>query len=137
MGESIGVERLLPHGPEARMLREIVQADGERLEARARVPAGGLLIAGGAAPAFLALEIAAQAAAAHGALAAPGGAPPRSGLLVGAKDVTLHVVTLPVGRDLVVRVRRTASAPPLFVYEAELDVDGAAAFHGTLSAWVE
>jgi predicted hotdog family 3-hydroxylacyl-ACP dehydratase len=136
VGEVAGVERLLPHGPEARMLREIASSDGERLVARARIPAGGALGIEGA-PAYLALEIAAQAAAAHGALGGPAGGGARSGVLVGAKAVAFHRATLPVERDLVVRVRRTAAAPPLLVYEAELDADGALAFRGTLSAWVE
>ncbi len=81
------------------------------------------------------IEYAAQAMAVHGALcAAAADAPPAPGLLVSARDVTLHVARLDdVAADLIIRADRIGNDTGLIAYrftvraDDRLLVDGRAA----------
>jgi predicted hotdog family 3-hydroxylacyl-ACP dehydratase len=136
------VEPLLPHRDPARLVRVIVEvsADHDRIHCIAVIPAGHPLAAGERAPAFLGLEAGAQAAAALEALsrrddedAGPG---PRLGYLVGVREATFHAPDLPVAAPLAVTVRAAGSAPPLAVYEVQIEGDGAVLVTGTISTYV-
>jgi predicted hotdog family 3-hydroxylacyl-ACP dehydratase len=90
------------------------------------VPADSPYASSGTVPAFVGLEIAAQAAAVLEAsevheecrAARP------AGYLVRARRIRSLVHELPVERRLVARVRRTARAQALGLYEAEVSAEG-------------
>src|SRR5262249_27594306 len=97
------------------------------------------LVTEGAAPAFVALEAAAQTAAVWEALRRSGDAAapePRTGLLVSLRDVVLHRRTIPADADLIARIRLTALALPLATYAVEVSVLGEPALSGTIGTYV-
>ncbi|HTQ80886.1 MAG TPA: hypothetical protein VMM92_12890 [Thermoanaerobaculia bacterium] len=133
------VESLLPHGDPMRLVRVIVEATvPQSLACIAVIPPDNPLAEGDAAPAFVGLEAAAQAAAALEALSRrhDSTAGPRLGYLVGVRDATFHSSFLPVGEPLSVRVEAAGSAPPLAVYEARIELGGTLLVSGTLSTYV-
>ena len=131
-------EALIPHRGPALLLDAVVEAADDRLVASAAVPHGSAFAAQGLAPPFVALEVAAQAAAAFEALRrrrAGGDPEPRVGYLVGARDVVLQT-GLPVGLPLQVTIRLDAALPPLSTYLFEVGAGGAVAAHGTISTYM-
>jgi 3-hydroxymyristoyl/3-hydroxydecanoyl-(acyl carrier protein) dehydratase len=113
-------ESLLPHARPALLLRAVVEASEGTIACLAEVPPDHPLVVAGRFPAFLALEAAAQAAAALEALGrreAPG---PRIGYLVGIRDARFLAPSLPAGRPLRVSARLEGGAFPLSVYSAAL-----------------
>jgi predicted hotdog family 3-hydroxylacyl-ACP dehydratase len=86
---------------------------------------------------FVALEVAAQAAAAFEALRRrrAGAIRPRVGYLVGARDAVLQI-GLPVGLPLQVTIRLDAALPPLSTYLFEVGAGGAVAANGTISTYM-
>jgi len=124
-----GVEAssLLPHRAPARFAARVLRADDERLDLEALVPEASAFVREGAAPALLALEIAAQAAACFETLVrvrAGGPGEARRGYLVGARDVVLDGGPLPAGRPILAAVRLAACAPPLSRYAFEVGAGG-------------
>ena len=120
---------LLPHAPPARLLSAVLSAGATAIVCAALVPAGHPLAAQTAAPGFLALEIAAQAAGCLAALRrqAAGGGAPAIGYLVGARHAEL-APSLPCGVQLRVSARLSGSAAALAVYDFALhpaDADAA------------
>lgn len=113
-------ESLLPHARPALLLRAIVEASAEAIVCLAEVPPEHPLAAAGRFPAFLALEAAAQAAAALEALGRREGSGPRIGYLVGIRDARFAAPSLPAGRLLRVSARLEGGAFPLSVYSAAL-----------------
>jgi 3-hydroxymyristoyl/3-hydroxydecanoyl-(acyl carrier protein) dehydratase len=114
---------LLPHAPPARLVEAILEQRPDALAVRARISPGSPFAEGPVAPGLVALELAAQAAAALEALeraarGEPGGA--RRGYLVGARDARWEPVLLPVGAPLEVRVALEARALPLSHYRFEI-----------------
>jgi predicted hotdog family 3-hydroxylacyl-ACP dehydratase len=131
-------EALIPHRGPALLLDAVVEAADDRLVASAAVPQGSAFAAQGLAPPFVALEVAAQAAAAFEALRRrrSGGDPePRVGYLVGARDVVLQI-GLPVGFPLQVTIRLDAALPPLSTYLFEVGAGSAVAANGTISTYM-
>jgi len=131
-------EALIPHRGPALLLAAVVEAADDRLVASAAVPHGSAFAPQGLAPPFVALEVAAQAAAAFEALRrrrAGGNPEPRVGYLVGARDVVLHT-GLPVGLPLQVTIRLDAALPPLSTYLFEVGAGGAVAANGTISTYL-
>jgi len=134
---------LLPHAPPARLLTAVLEAGAAGITATGAIPADHPLAAGGEAPGFLALELAAQAAGAGEALArsasqgpprsASQGLPrnasedlprlvsvaPRIGYLVGVRGARLPAA-LPIGRALRVTAAPAGSAGALATYEVEI-----------------
>ncbi len=114
------------------------------------IPGDHPLVEHGRAPCLLAIEAAAQAAAASRALeprdasgerGAPGppveaAAAPRIGYLVGVREAAIHRADLPAGWPLRVTVRPVGSAPPLAVYEATVEIDGETALTATFSTYL-
>jgi predicted hotdog family 3-hydroxylacyl-ACP dehydratase len=140
------VESLLPHRDPARLLRVVVEASLEpvaRISGIAVIPPNHPLVRGGRAPAFLGLEAAAQAAAALEALSRQGGPPgdagnagPRLGYLVGVREAVFHAPDLPAAEPLTVTVEAAGSAPPLAVYTARIEREGAVLVTGTFSTYI-
>lgn len=128
---------LLPHAPPALLLDGILSHSPESLTARMAIPVDYPLVRPGGAPAFLALEAGAQAAALLEALARPeGDRRPRLGYLVGIRTARLAVRDLPSGRPLRVTARLSASAPPLSIYEVECSGGGKTLLSGVLSTFL-
>lgn len=129
------VESLIPHRGPMRLLGQVLRAEEGRLVGEAAVPADNPL-ARGRAPSWLALEAAAQAAAALEALARRDDAGPRLGYLVGVREARLRAADLPAGAPFSVLVRGQGSAGPLAVYEATAERDGAPILTATLSTYL-
>ena len=131
--------RLLPHALPARLIEAIGDHQPERLAARARIPLDSPFAEAGIAPALVALELAAQAAAAleaveRAARGEAGGA--RRGYLVGARDARWAPPLLPVGPPLAVRVALEARALPLSHYRFEVAVAGTVVATGTIATFL-
>ncbi len=140
-----GPGALLPHGPPARWIDEVLTHAPGELTCRGRIPAASPFARGGTAPALAGLELAAQAAAVLEALERAGagtgaGAGPRRGYLVRVRDAALASAGIPAEAPLLVRVRRTGGLPPLALYEVEVrrEEGGEAAevCRGTLGTWL-
>ena len=70
------------------------------------------------------IEYAAQAMAVHGALCAAANTPPVPGLLLSARDVTLHVARLDdIAADLTILATRTGGDDGLIAYRFEVRAD--------------
>jgi len=123
---------LLPHAPPARLIRGVIAAEAERIVCAAEVPPDHPLAAEGHAPAFLAVEAAAQGAAVLEALARREDPTPRIGYLVGIREARFTTVPLPVGRPFQVSARLSGSAPPLSIYE----IAAGEAMAGTISTYI-
>ena len=131
------VESLIPHRGVARLLTAVTGYTNDRVEGLGWIPAGHVLSHRGVAPAYLAIEIGAQAAAALEALAranspAPASSP-RLGHLVRVREAHFHRIDLPVETTLIVRARLEGSAPPLAIYEIEVTLDDAVAVRARIS----
>ena len=128
------VTRLLPHTPPARLIAEVLAAGDAGIVCAATISACHPLAVAGAVPGFVAIELAAQAAAALHGLRSGGfghpGVPPRHraaagaggppvGMLVGARHVCLPD-SLAVDSALRVSVTLAGGATPLAVYQMEL-----------------
>lgn len=132
------VESLIPHRDPALLVRVVTEHSPAEITCIAVVPGDHPLVHGGRAPGFLAIEMAAQAAAALAALTRAPEAPPgpRIGYLVGVREAALHRPDLPAGWPLRVTVRPAGSAPPLAVYEAVVELDGTPALTATISTYL-
>lgn len=127
---------LLPHAPPARCLRDVTAADDHGLDADAWVDLASPFAVAGRVPAFFGIEVAAQAAAAHEALArgtAGQASAARPGYLVRVHEARLSGPGIPVGEPLHVRVRVAGSAPPLATYDAEVISGGMTVTRATIS----
>lgn len=108
----------LPHSGVARFVDEVLESDRGRVVCRARVPEDSPFVAGGRVPAFVALDVAAQAAAVLAATCratSAGCSTSPAGYLVGARDVRLTAGGFAAGEELIATVRREAGDPPLLV----------------------
>lgn len=131
LGDFPPLDELVPHRPPALLLQRLIARTEDGLAAVAAVPRDSPFVRRGRVPALLALEMAAQAAAALEALAGLAG-PPRLGYLVGIRGATLPHPWLPVETQLRVEIRSAGRVPPLAVYA--LTVTGDAVYGtGTLS----
>lgn len=134
------VEALVPHRGAMLLVCAVLASDAASLTARAAVSPANPLVAAGLAPAWLALEAAAQAAALHEALArsAEPGPPtgPRIGYLVSVRDAELGD-PFPAGAPLLVTVRGAGGAGGLATYEVEvgLETDGRQVARGRLATY--
>jgi predicted hotdog family 3-hydroxylacyl-ACP dehydratase len=133
------LDDLMPHRPPMRFV-EAIEAETERgVVCSVRVPEQSAFAEQGSAPALVALEMAAQAAAVSEALrrfrAAEGGGA-RVGYLVGARDVRFARHRVPAGETLLATVRLSGIAPPLFTYEFEVSGGDETMAAGIVSTWL-
>ncbi|MGD8375703.1 MAG: hypothetical protein PVF68_06145 [Acidobacteriota bacterium] len=128
---------LLPHSGSMALLREVLEGDETSLTCAATIGGASPLADPGGAPAMVALELAAQAAAAHHAGRASGSGPGGAveGYLVRARDVRLRVRRLPADRPLQVEVRLEGSAPPLAMYCFTVRAGDEEMAAGRISTW--
>ena len=138
------IEALLPHRGPARLVHAVVSgSDGSatpgargEITCLARVPADHPLVFRGRAPALIAFEMAAQAAAVLSTLASGGGAP-RIGYLVSVREARLGVADVPALQDLLVTVRAGGGMAPLHSYEVRVTTPaGAEVLRGTLGTFI-
>lgn len=129
----------LPHAGAARMLSRVLAARGDTIVAEAVLsaasPFAGLAREAGAAPAWVAIEMAAQAAAALELAGRDGDDGPRLGYLVRLRDVRCRRSTLPVGEPVRLEVTRGAAISTLRTYGIFASLDGAALVAGELSVF--
>jgi len=133
----IRVEGLIPHRGPALLVESIAEVRPDRIVCWGRVPPESPFAAEGKAPAFVGLEMGAQAAAVLEALGRgepEDGGGPRVGYLVGIRDARL-AVDLPVGRRLRVTARAAGGAPPLALYDVSVEDDGVEFARGLLSTY--
>jgi predicted hotdog family 3-hydroxylacyl-ACP dehydratase len=133
----------LPHTGVARLLTRIISiSPGEpappvRIEAVGTIPAAHPLVSVGRAPALLAIEFGAQAAAlmeAIGRLEKSGiDAGPRLGSLVRVRDAQFAYVSLPVDTPIHVAAELVGSAPPLAIYRIQITLNGNVAAAAVIS----
>ena len=131
-----GIEQLIPHRPPASLLTAVEEIAGDRAMCRARIPATHPFVSGGRAPAFVGLEMGAQAAAAVETLArieSAGDGSPRIGYLVGVRDAVFHSPELPVERSLLVSVLLAGRSGTLNVYRIAVTLDGEIVVEGSIS----
>lgn len=133
------MDALIPHRPPMRFVERFLGEAEDGATCLGRVPAACALVSRGVAPAFVALEAAAQAAAAWEALrrSREAGAPSaRLGYLVSLRDVVLHQRTIPQEIDLIATIRMVGSAPPLTTYAVDVAVLGDCAVRGTIGTYL-
>lgn len=113
---------VVPQTGTARMIRDVVRADAGAISATAVIAASHPLVVAGEAPAYLGIEVAAQAAAALAALTAGAGGEPRAiaGRLVRIYDASFARPTLPAGTTLAVSAECTGAFAPLAKYRAQV-----------------
>ena len=133
-----GVERLVPHRGHARFISRVVSASETRIDAIGMIPAGHPLVTGGVAPACLALELGAQAAAAleaiHRQSSSPAD-PPKAGSLVRIREARFNRPSLPVNTPIEITADLIGSAPPLAIYSIRATIDRASLVQGTISTF--
>jgi predicted hotdog family 3-hydroxylacyl-ACP dehydratase len=130
-------ERLVPHRGKALFLRHVLRHDAESLECVGVIPGASPFVHEGRAPAFVGLELAAQAAAALQALESSGGGivTPQPGYLVGVREARFSSAWLPADHEIHARVRRTGRAGPLSVHDVLVEVAGAECVQGVISTY--
>ena len=117
----------LPHAGPARLLSAVVTHADDGVVCEGRIPDDGPHVRAGRCPAFVLIEVAAQAAAALSALEhGEAGEPPPQGYLVRATGIRLAGGDLEGGTTVRVLVRRTASAAPLFLFDVQVQSAGGA-----------
>jgi predicted hotdog family 3-hydroxylacyl-ACP dehydratase len=132
------VARLIRHQGVARMVESVLELREDGIDCAGRIPPGHALARGGRAPAFVGLELAAQAAAVFEALRRPEqepGSGARMGLLVSLRDVRLELSDLPAGVPLVASVRSLGGAAALSLYAVRVLHDGRLCVEGTLGTF--
>ena len=131
------IETLVPHRGPALFVERVVQWNADSIECVGRIPPDSACVSEGFAPSFVALELAAQAAAALEALLRrrSGQAGPLAGYLVGVKEARFQVLRLGAGDELKARVRLIDSAPPLATYEVRLEREGMECAFAILSTY--
>jgi 3-hydroxyacyl-[acyl-carrier-protein] dehydratase len=130
---------LIPHRPPMLFVETILGEADDGATCLGRVPSACALVSNGETPAFVALEAAAQTAAAWEALrrSRDGDAPEvKTGLLVSLRDVVLHRSTIPAEAELIATIRLAALALPLATYTVDVSVLGEPALTGTIGTYV-
>lgn len=133
------LDELLPHEPPMRFVERVAALTDEGITCLARIPDECALVAQGTAPALVALEAAAQAAAVWESLrrwredASP---QPGIGYLVSVRDATLHRETIRAGADLYAAIRLLTLAGPLCTYAVEVITEDALMLRGVIGTYL-
>jgi 3-hydroxyacyl-[acyl-carrier-protein] dehydratase len=131
------VASLVPHARPALLVHSVLDASMDALTGLALIPAASPFVTDRRAPAFLALEAAAQGAAVLEALGRRDAPGPRIGYLVGLRNARFSVPWLPAERPFRITVRLSGSAPPLSIYEVTGEGgEGVELARGTLSTFI-
>ncbi len=130
------LDALLPHRPPMRLVEGVTGFVEDGVRCRVVVPPDCPLARGGPAPGLALVEMAAQAAAVHGALTAPGGdASARPGAIVGLPEVELRCTSFPAGVPFEAVARLEERRPPVEVYRGTV-LDGAGVLLAEGVLWV-
>ena len=134
----ISAAPLLPHQPPARLVERIAQVADEEIEFEGGVPRDSPFREGGVVPGWVALELAAQAAAAWetGGMAGEPRREPRVGYIVAVRELVLKRSEFPADARLRGTIRLAGSAPPLTIYDVEVSCREGELLTGSLSTWV-
>jgi 3-hydroxymyristoyl/3-hydroxydecanoyl-(acyl carrier protein) dehydratase len=130
------LELLLPHRPPMRLVTGIDLELAEGLQSTARISADTGLARAGRVPAVIALEAAAQTAAAWEGLRRsrePGGAGARVGYLVAIREVTFFTADIPVEMPLHATIELDGLALPLTHYAVEVALGDALVLTGKIA----
>ena len=150
------LEQLLPHRERAILIDGVVSHSPDGTTCRALLQEGHPYLEEGRVPGVLALELMAQTAGVHAALAAtqsgPGAAAPEmdaraaasvastsrpiSGYLLAAPEFTVFSGDFALHDELLITVRPVYAAPPLAKYAAEVEVKGVQRASGELSVFM-
>jgi predicted hotdog family 3-hydroxylacyl-ACP dehydratase len=126
----------LPHRPPMLLLDRLLEHGEAHAVCEAHVVSDGLFVDEGGVSALIALELFAQAAAAHIGYewyVRGDAAGLRAGALLGTRRIDLLVDRLTVGDRLVVRATHVMSMPPVAQYEGTLFREGEVIASGTIS----
>lgn len=135
-GELPPLDVLLPHRPPMRLVEGVTGFVEDGVRCRVVMPPDCPLARDGSAPGLALVEMAAQAAAVHGALTAPGGgAPATPGAIVGLPEVDLRCASFPVGLPLEAVARLEERRPPVEIYRGTV-LDGAGVLLAEGVLWV-
>jgi predicted hotdog family 3-hydroxylacyl-ACP dehydratase len=138
-GNFPSLDTLLPHRPPMRFVESILQQSEDALNCIARIPARCALVSGGHAPPVVAIEAAAQAAAAWEALQRwhqRGEAAPRVGYLVAMRDIAFFTERIPADQSLFVSVQIKAVSPPLSQYHFDISLEDLHLAQGTFGTFL-
>ena len=133
------VASLVPHRGRALLVEDVVALLEDGIECRGRVPKDAALARDGRVPSFVALELAAQAAAVLEALRRRGGGEaatgPRTGYLVSLRGVVMERSEIPVDTPLSVSLKSSGEAGGLGLYEAVVACEGLVCARGILGTF--
>ena len=131
---------LLPLQGAAMLLTAVDSADEAHATCRALVPEASPFSSAGSVPGFVALEIAAQAAGAHGSIVQRMAGPfvlPRAGYLVVVRDARLARPRFSADSELVIDVEADGAAAALSLYRFRVrDGEGLIA-EGSLTTFID
>jgi len=133
------MDELIPHRPPMLFVERILGEADDGASCVGRVPAACALVHRGTAPAFVALELAAQTAAVWEALRRrreAGAAPVAIGYLVSIRDVVLYRRTIEADAELIASVRLVAAMAELTTYAVDVSVEGGLALKGTIGTYL-
>jgi predicted hotdog family 3-hydroxylacyl-ACP dehydratase len=129
----------VPHRGRAILVEDVVALLEDGIECRGRIPPDAALAQGGRVPSFVALEMAAQAAAVLEALRRHGRAEattgPRTGYLVSLRGVVMERSEIPVGAPLTVSLKSSGQAGGLGLYEAVVTCEGLVCVRGVVGTF--
>jgi len=130
---------LLPHGREARFLDDILELTEERVVCACSLPPNCPYVIDGRAPAFVALELAAQTAAileAVNAIQIRRVNAPQVGYLVRARGLKINCRDIPAGATLHAQAVLDTTLPPLSLYDVGVRRDHRTILEGSISLFV-
>ncbi len=130
---------LLPHAPPAVLLESVLEQREDGLVCRGRIPSSSPFVSRGRAPAWVALEMAAQATAvleALGRLKDRRSPRRRQGYLVRVRGARLAAPSIAAGRALRVLVWVEGVAPPLGIYRVEVRAGRGRILEAVLSTYL-
>jgi len=129
----------VPHRGRAILVEDVVALLEDGIECRGRIPADAALACDGRVPSFVALELAAQAAAVLEALRRRGPAEatasPRTGYLVSLRGVVMERPEIPVGTPLSVSLKSSGQAGGLGLYEVVVACEGLVCVRGVVGTF--
>ena len=132
--DELDLDLLLPHRGSMMLVREVLARGEDEVLCLAVLPSDCPYLEEGSAPALVALEIGAQAAAVlHAGGRTTGEGPPPAGVLAGIRTAEALAPRLPADRPIEARARRIGDAPPLAMVEVDVAADGRRVVSGTLS----
>jgi predicted hotdog family 3-hydroxylacyl-ACP dehydratase len=127
----------LPHRGRMRLIDRVERCEGQTIECSALVRPDGLFVQADGLPAWIGIELMAQAAAAWaGARARAGGGGPRAGFLVGVRRYDTQLPAFPLGATLAVTATCAAAGDNgLSVFDCTIALAGRELASGRISVY--